>query len=183
MNNKILIVLYSLILSACVSIQQGHLVRYLDFMVDDGSVISLPIAAGGPLPAEKEGYKVMGAGTMTEIKKGNPEQSELKWHFSFVTQLAPKIERVMVEMVSPSGELTSVVNDQAPVLINSGTWVGQSKPSAMSQKALPWLYMSGDSTFLFKFTIFEAGKAPVVLYQPSITTQGVKKIYINLIKG
>ena len=182
MNRKIVVILCGLILSACVSFQQGHLVHYTDFVVDGGKVISLPIAAGGPMPAEKEGYKVTGAGTMTEIKKGDPEQSELTWHFSFKTKSAVKIDRVMVELVSPSGELKSVVNDQAPALVQNNLWLGKSKPSPMTQKALPWLYKSGDSTFLFKFTIFEAGKDSVVLYQPSTTDNNVKKIYLSQLK-
>lgn len=182
MKQTILIFIQTLILSGCIATHQGFVKSNVDFNIDGDKVITLPMTRAGAIPTENEFYKIVGAGILAGLEKGDPESSDLTWSFSFVAKSLQQLNSVTIEQVSSSGKLTPMLEDKSPKLKN-GSWYGKSKSYSMSRAVSPWLYSNMDSTFLFKFTIIEKGKGPVVMYQPSLISKGTKSIYLGIING
>jgi hypothetical protein len=182
MKQTIFIFIQTLILSGCIATHQGFVKSNLDLNIDGDKVITLPMTRAGAIPTENEFYKIETAGILAGLKKGNPEESDLTWSFSFIAKSLQQLDSVTIEQVDTSGELAPMLQDKSPKLKN-GSWFGKSKPYTMSRVTSPWLYSNQDSIFLFKFTIIEKGKAPVVMYQPSLISKGTKSIYLEIING
>lgn len=174
----------SLVLSACASgpTFQGRTITEIPFKVDGWKTVMLPMTSAGAIPAENEYYKIETAGNNVAIKPGNPEASKLTWVFSFLVKQPRAIKSVVVEQVTPSGELSIVTKDDA-VLVKNGSWVGRSKPLVMTQESIPWLYSGSNSTFVFKFTINADGQDPTVMYQPSLITRQSKEMYFQVMSA
>lgn len=179
MNLKLIgVSLATLFLIGCAASNQPR-VQNMTFTIDGGGTISLPVAPGGALPAENEDFKIEGAGTMVTAVKGDPEGSKMTWAFNFSFKGNQQVESVTVEQVTFEGKLVPLVSDQSPKFVNK-TWVGRSEPMSMTKTAVPYLYDQFNSTFLFKFTINQAGKPPTVMYQPSVLHRQTKATYLKL---
>lgn len=175
-------VLSAALLSAC-AMHQGQVVQQVQFKIDGGKAISLPMVRGGALPAENEDYKIEVAGYLASLKPGDASQSEIRQSFSFLAKKNPVLESVRIEQVDPvDGRLQLVLQDDAPVL-KSQSWIGKSKPVAASRDASPWLYSGGNSTFLFKFTIKAKDSPAIVMYQPSFFNKTTKDAYMRVLRG
>ncbi|MES2027179.1 MAG: hypothetical protein V4448_16640 [Pseudomonadota bacterium] len=161
---------------------RGQVVQQVPFKIDDGTSLSLPMVRGGALPAENDEYKIDGAGYMGSLKAGSASQSEIQQTFSIVVKKNAELEYVRIEQVDTDGGLQLVVQDNQPVLKNKN-WVGKTKPVPATRDASPWLYSSGNSTFLFKFTIKAKGSAAIVMYQPSLFNRETKAVYLRVIQG
>lgn len=126
--------------------------------------IKAEVRGGMPLPAEKEGIKVEGAGfLMTDGK--------LVWAFNFTSQ--KPIMNVRVEDVS---EKTAVllVEDKTPSL-KEGMWSGRANPIAINKEESPWVFTRGNTVKVFRFTVLIAGNsAPTVIHQPAVYGTEVK---------
>lgn len=178
-----LALLAPLLMAACATgtTYLGRSVTETPFKVDGGQTVMLPMTNAGALPAETEQFKIEMAGVHAALTAGQPEQSKLTWVFSTLVKKREPIEFVTVERVTEEGELIPLVDDRTVALKNS-SWVGRSKSQDMSSTSSPWLYQQGDSKFLFKFTLRVAGKAPVVMYQPSLIGRQAKAIYLDVIR-
>lgn len=180
MNLKLIALVYiALSLVGC-STHQGMLKSGTVFKIDGGGTISLPISREGAPPTENDDYKMTFAGASVAPKKGDPDNSEVSWAFSFFAKSNLQIQSVTVEQVTETGELIPVVQDTLPNL-NNKRWAGESKPYLMSRAISPWLYSNNDSTFLFKLTIVHLDAPTVVMYQPSLITRAAKSAYLKLI--
>ena len=178
------VVAATLLLSACATAPKylGHKVTETRFEVDGGKTITLPITSAGALPAENDDYKIEGAGILAHLEKGSPSESTLTRTFLFVSKKSIELESVTIELVTDSGGLEPIVNDNSPTLSNK-TWMGRSASTSMTKDQVPWLYLNVDSTFLFKFTITDKKGETVVMYQPSIITSKSKNMYLRLLSG
>lgn len=171
----------AVLLAGCAT-HQGQLVQQVQFKVDGGKTISLPIVRGGALPAENEDYKIEVAGYIASLKPGDASQSEIRQSFSFFAKKSPVLESVRIEQVDPvDGRLQLVLQDDAPVL-KSQSWIGKTGPAAATREASPWLYSADNSTFLFKFTIKAKDSPAVVLYQPSFFNKATKDAYMRALR-
>ena len=173
------VLLSSLILSAC-SGYLGRAVTDVPFKVDGGRAVMLPMTSAGALPGENDLYKVEVAGVNAQLVPGQPDQSTLTWVFSALIKKSVPIESVTVEHVAENSDLVPLVDDRA-VSLKGQNWLGRTVPQPATQEAVPWLYRSGNSSFLFKFTIRVAGEPPSVIYQPSLINHQVKTIYLDTI--
>lgn len=168
------------LLSACSTTYHGTAVTEVEFKVDGGKSVKLPVTRHGALPAENENYRIEYAGFNASVKKGKPEESQITWIFSFVSKKLGELKSVLVEQVTDSGDLELIVEDYAPVLKNK-TWIGRSAPIAMTKDSAPWLYSGSKSIFIFKFTIKAIDGSTIVMYQPSLITTQSKNMFLSVI--
>ena len=104
--------------------------------------IEAEVQDGMPLPVEKDGIKVEGAGFMMA-------EGKLVWGFNFTSQ--KPITSVRVEDVSGETPVL-LVEDTAPTL-KEGLWSGHGRPIVISRKESPWVFTRGTTTKVFRFTI------------------------------
>jgi hypothetical protein len=87
--------------------------------------------------------------------------------FGFDVATKKKLVRVQVEDVTGK-EAILMVEDMAPV-VERAHWKGNSSSRDITQSGVPWLYSSGDTLTVYRFTVYLEGQAqPVVIYQPSV---------------
>ncbi len=121
---------------------------------------------GMPLPAEKAGITVDGAGFF--LREG-----KLIWAFNFTSKKAPT--KVLIEDISGKSAVV-LVDDSAPKL-KGHDWTGNATPVSLSKSDCPWLFEPGDTTKVFRFTITLKGKPePVVIYQPAVYPEAAKQL-------
>jgi hypothetical protein len=151
-----------LVLLTCVAI--AAYAKTKEFTISGGGKIKAEFQHGMPLPAEKGGIKIEAAAFMFGDNK-------LTFAFGFTT--TKKLQKVVVEDVTAS-VATTLVEDRTPTL-DEAYWKGEASPLAISKSTVPWLYERGDTTKVFRFTVTLAGEVqPVVLYQPSVYSNGTK---------
>ena len=155
----------------------GQHVFNLPYIADGGKEIFVRYAQGGSLPVESPEIKINGADAMASVKQGYPEASELRWGFIFTLKdKSLKVSSVQVDIVNSPESLSRLVDDAQPSIKND-QWLAKSKATPMTKEFVPWLYSSGDSRFMFKFTVsLTTGKA-IVLYQPSLFSDYSKKVF------
>ena len=127
--------------------------------------IKASVRDGAPLPAEKSGISIEGAGFAIGDGK-------LIWAFDFASKKAPT--KVVVEDVSGKSAIL-LVEDSTPKF-DGGHWTGEATPVALTKSGCPWLFEPGDSTKVFRFSVWLRGKPePVVIYQPAVYPEETKK--------
>jgi hypothetical protein len=127
--------------------------------------VSAKVQDGMPLPQEKSGITVEGAGFALG-------EGKLIWGFDFTSKKAPT--RVVIEDVSGKNAVV-LVDDSSPEL-KDHSWSGNATPLSLSKSDCPWLFESGDTTKVFRFTITLKGKSePVVIYQPAVYPEAAKQ--------
>lgn len=137
-----------------------------EYTVLGNQKIRAKVQNGNPLPAEKNGITVVGAGFAFGDGK-------LIWGFDFTTRKIPT--KVLVEDVSGTSAIV-LVEDLAPK-IKDRAWTGNATPVALSKKESPWLFEPDDTTKIFRFTITLEGKSePVVIYQPAVYAAQTKML-------
>lgn len=93
--------------------------------------------------------------------------------FGFDCSTKKKLLKVRVEDVTGK-EALLMVEDPAPV-VEQAHWKGNSSPCAITPEGVPWLFTSGDTLTVFRFTVLLEGDAqPVVIYQPSVFRESSK---------
>jgi hypothetical protein len=128
--------------------------------------IKAEVQGGMPLPAEKNGIKVIGAGFV--MGKG-----ELTWAFNFTSQ--KPVTKVSVEDVSEKAAVL-LVEDEKPSL-KEDMWSGQAGSIAITKADSPWIFTRGDTTKVFRFSITLSGESePTVIYQPAVYPKDTKKL-------
>jgi hypothetical protein len=126
--------------------------------------ISAKVQDGLPLPGEKNGIKVEGAGFVLG-------EGKLIWGFDFTSKKEPT--KILIEDVS--GKSAIILVDDAAPKIKGHDWSGNAAPVSLSKSDCPWLFESGDTTKIFRFTITLKGKSePVVIYQPAVYPEATK---------
>jgi hypothetical protein len=127
--------------------------------------ITAKVQGGMPLPAEKDGITVEGAGFALG-------EGKLIWGFDFTSKKVPT--KVLIEDVSGKSAII-LVDDSAPTL-KGHDWSGNATPVSLSKNNCPWLFEAGDTTKVFRFTIALKGKSePVVIYQPAVYPEATKQ--------
>jgi hypothetical protein len=126
--------------------------------------ITAKVQDGMPLPGEKGGITVEGAGFALG-------EGKLIWAFDFTSKKAPT--KVLVEDISGVSAVV-LVDDSSPKL-KDHEWSGSATPVDLSKSGSPWLFERGDTTKVFRFTVTLKGKAePIVIYQPAIYPEETK---------
>ncbi len=93
--------------------------------------------------------------------------------FGFDITSKKKPVKVRVEDVT-GAEAVLLLEDSAPVIEDSH-WKGNSAPKEITPDGVPWLFTSGDTLTVFRFTVELAGDSePVVIYQPSVFKEASK---------
>ena len=155
----------------------GQRVFNLPYIVDGGNEIFVRYTQGGPLPAESPEIKINGADAMASVKQEHPEESELRWGFIFTLKdKSLKVSSVQVDIVNSPESLLRLVDDAQPTIKND-QWLAKSKATPMTKEFIPWFYRSGDSRFMFKFTITLTTGKTIVLYQPSLFSEYAKNVF------
>jgi hypothetical protein len=153
----------------------GYLVTNQKFKIADDKTIYLPVTKAGPIPAENENYKVEIAGIITGPSKINPEKSVLIFAFSFTNKRGNSLKNVKIEQVYPSKSKVELINDNNPTF-NENIWSENAMPLEINKYNVPWFYVKGDTTFIFKFTFLSIDGASTILYQPSSFPDQAKKM-------
>ena len=66
------------------------------------------------------------------------------------------------------------MEDKAPVITRE-RWKRDSSPRNSTPADVPWLFAPGDTTSVFRFTVFlESEDKPVVIYQPFVIRMSTK---------
>jgi len=167
MKNALLLIVVCL-LSGCASSPASapQHTGEMPFPIAGGKILRLPVADGGPLPAENDQIKIQVAGFITGPSTSNPAIPALTWTFGFKTKTDQKIEQVMVEEVGAGDAAKLMLVDDNPSL-EQGAWTGKSEATQADRQSAPWLYSSKPSVFVFKFSIKVQGMPVQILYQPS----------------
>lgn len=93
--------------------------------------------------------------------------------FGFDITSKKKLLHVRVEDVTGK-EAVLMVEDSSPV-VERAHWKGDSTPRELTSEGVPWLFTSGDTLTVFRFTMMLEGNAdPVVIYQPSVFSESSK---------
>jgi hypothetical protein len=135
----------------------------------------------GPISAENEQAKILGAGFVVGPSKENEKHAILAWGFDFeVKPSLKKLEAVKVEEVAPSTSPVTLVEDNSPVL-KSGVWSGNASQVPADRTSTPWLFTSDKSVYVFRFTIKPVGESPFVLYQAAWFSGSAKQAFQKII--
>jgi hypothetical protein len=173
---RVLLLIVVFLLSGCASSPASapqHIVE-MPFPIAGGQILRLPVADGGPVPAENDRIKIQVAGFIIGPSTSNPAIPSLSWTFGFKTKTDQKIEQVMVEEVGASDSAKLMLVDDSPNL-KQGAWAGKSEATKADKRSAPWLYSSKPSIFVFKFSIKMQGMPVQILYQPSWFPAAVKQ--------
>ena len=154
----------------------GHKVIETPFAIAGGTTVVLPMTDAGAIPAEDGKVKIEVAGLIINPSKENSKLAVLTWTFG-LTAKSKNIESISVAEVAPTESEIVLVNDQIPKLAKK-YWIGSTPPVVVTHETVPWLFVDDTSTFVFRFTINERGKAPRVLYQPT-SFSGETKAYFR----
>jgi len=93
--------------------------------------------------------------------------------FGFDISSPKKLQRVVVEDVTGNAAI-SLVEDSAPTIAR-GHWKGNGSGRDITPAGVPWLFASGDTLTVFRFTVYLEGAAqPIVIYQPSVFRESSK---------
>ena len=99
--------------------------------------------------------------------------------FGFDITAKKKLLKVQVEDVTGK-QAVLMVEDSAPV-IEHAHWKGNSSSREITPEGVPWLFTSGDTLTVFRFTVhLEGDTQPVVIYQPSVFRESSKDQLRNL---
>lgn len=153
----------------------GHEVIDQKFVIAGGKEITTKVTRSGPIPAQNDLFKIEVAGFSVGPSKEEPGKSAITWGFAFTAKTGAEVEKVEVELVYPGEESKRFVLDTAPQLSNR-VWRGNTDGTVINSNTTPWLYESGTSTFLFKFTIHSNSQVSE-LYQPSSFPEQSKVIF------
>ena len=127
--------------------------------------VKAKVQDGMPLPAEKAGITIEGAGFVFG-------EGKLVWAFDFTSKTP--LTKVVVEDVSGKSAIV-LVDDAAPKL-DGDHWKGEAAPVALSKSGCPWLFESGGTTKVFRFTVTLQGTpGPVIIFQPAVYPEETKK--------
>ncbi|MBB5206850.1 hypothetical protein [Chiayiivirga flava] len=154
----------------------GYEVVSFPFTLAGGEVVKLPITAAGPIPAETRKLKVEVAGFSVGPSAKNPKAPVLSWHFGFTAKRLKPLESVEIAEVFPSKTVNTLVFDASPTL-ESGYWKGGVIAVPAGPQTTPWLYDTEASIFVFRFSVREKGKRPIVLYQPAWFSKEAKDVF------
>lgn len=146
------------------------------------SACSLPLAIRPPAPAENTQVKVLIAGYAVHAIVGSTQEPTVIWGFVFRSkQPTERYEHVRVEELRPNGSAVTLVDDTAPTLMN-GKWYGKATPIPADPASVPWLFTSGASRFIFRFTIKPVGAPAFVLNQPTVFTSASKQAQRDMLR-
>lgn len=142
------------------------------FAISGGRVVQLPVTARGALPSETKDVKIEVTGFMLDGQK-----AELTYGFGFTAKTKLALSKVVVEDVT-AYQPVLMVSDDSPTLDSKGYWKGESSPRKAGDASLAWVFVGGDTTKIFQFTITTDDGRVLVIHQASIWP-GQSKAYIR----
>ena len=164
---KVLLVLPALalvLLAACATSS----LETRTFKIAGGESVSLPFEYGVARSTENADIKIEVTGFVLDSLK-----RELTYAFGFTEKQAEALRSVKVEDVTgPEAEV--VVLDSAPHLSAKGYWKGNSTSHKKEDPAVAWVYDSGDTVKVFRFTVMTAAGRQIVMYQGSVWSARTK---------
>lgn len=158
----------------------GRKVIETPFVLAGGTTVMLPMTEAGAIPADDGKVKIQVAGFVIKPSTENPKRATLVWTFGLTSKSLKNIESISVAEVAPADTEIVLVNDLAPKLTKK-YWMGSSTPVEVTREAAEWLFADDVSTFVFRFNINERGKAPRVLYQPTMFSGEAKAYFREMI--
>lgn len=135
----------------------------IEIGIAGGQKIVANISARGPVPAEDLRIKIEVAGMFVGPSPKNSREPELVWNFSFRNKTNHNVLAVIVEDVT-FDPIKTLVSDLEPVVRNDD-WRGFAEPIGVTKEALPWVYDSGPTMKVFRFTVRYDDDQRSVLYQ------------------
>lgn len=154
----------------------GNKVYNMTFPVAGGEVIKLAITDAGPLPVENRKLKIEVAGFSVEPSPDDPQTVVLVWHFGFTAKRLKDLQSVEIAEVSPSATVRKLLRDDAPQLVDE-YWKGALAGVPVGPDTTPWLYTDEPSMYVFRFTVHEKDRKPIVLHQAAWFSGNSKQIF------
>jgi hypothetical protein len=174
------ITLFTLLVIGCnpPNTYMGQKVVEMPFPIAGGQTIKLRAIDSGPIPAENDQFKIEVAGFNIGPLKDQPKTPGLTWMFALTSKNGGPLRSVQIEEVSPSDPPISLLRDSTPKLKSNG-WSGSAPTTAVSKEAIPWLFTSKTSIFIFKFTIQPENGTEQVLYQAAWFPPATKAYFVQ----
>ena len=139
-----------------------------------GGHITVPMARGGPPPAEAEGYRVERA-TISPAK----DARELRYEFTLLALQPPGLRRIQIEDISDE-TAAPLVDDQNPQFSES-RWQAKTEMIPAEDPRLRWIFQITPSLRVFRFTFTLADGRRITLDQvstyPPIVKQAVRNAW------
>jgi hypothetical protein len=135
----------------------------IEIGIAGGQKIVTNISRGGPVPAEDLRIKIEFGGIIVGPSRTNSREPELVWNFSFRNKTNHNVLAVIVEDVT-FDPVKTLVGDLEPVVRND-VWSGRAEPIVVTKEALPWVYDSGPTMKVFRFTVRYDDDQRSVLHQ------------------
>jgi hypothetical protein len=123
----------------------------IEIRIAGGQKITANIRRGGPVRAEDLRIKIESAGIRVGPSSKDNRAPELIWNFSFQNKSTHNVAAVIVDDVTID-PVKTMVGDLEPV-VRENVWSGLAEPIAVTKEALPWLFDSGPTMKVFRFTV------------------------------
>ncbi|HKA33250.1 MAG TPA: hypothetical protein VKH64_08565 [Candidatus Binatia bacterium] len=145
----------------------------IEVRIAGGQKIVANISRGGPVPAEDLRIKIEYAGMLVGPSRANSREPELIWNFSFRSKTNHNVLAVIVDDVT-SDPVKTIVGDLEPVL-RKDSWSGFAEPIVVTKEALPWVFDSGPTMKVFRFTVRYDDDQRSILHQLAMFSAAAKE--------
>ncbi|HEY1268775.1 MAG TPA: hypothetical protein VGH16_16080 [Candidatus Binatia bacterium] len=149
----------------------------IEIGIAGGQKITANISRGGPVPAEDLRIKIEIAGIIVGPSRTNSREPELVWNFSFRNKTNHNVLAVIVDDVT-FDPIKTLVGDLEPVA-RDNVWRGFAEPIAVTKESLPWLFDSGPTMKVFRFTVRYDDDQRSILHQLGMYSAGGKEALLE----
>jgi hypothetical protein len=127
--------------------------------ISGGQTVTIILTAHGPVPAENDDFKVVGA-----MITPNIEKKQFVYEFGLLAKKGKAPTHVTVEDVSEE-KPELLVDDAGPKLDDKQIWKQDTAPKTATDPRLGWLYHEGNSPRIYRFTVITDDGRRLVMYQ------------------
>jgi hypothetical protein len=150
----------------CAGCQSGSISAVVP--VAGGGHINVPMRAGGPPPAEGDGFRVDRA-TIAPAK----DTRELRYDFALVAANQPDLRRIQIDDISDETAVTWI--DDANPQFKERRWAASTEMIPAEDPRLKWMFQITPSLRVFRFTLTHADGRKTTLDQVSTFPPFVKQ--------
>ena len=182
-------ILFLVLLVSCAppNVFHGKRISYVQFIKSDNSSISIPMLENGaPLQLWDDGsigdqHKTFGIVYAFGISGKMPDSTNNLVLYSFGVNVKRKISisRILVESIGKTASGIPDLLKDTPEMIGNTFAVDYETRIPVNETSIPWLFIPGETRFLYKITIFERSGKIHYCYLPLSETWQQKSSYIN----
>lgn len=145
----------------------------VEIRIAGGKTIVATITAGGPVPAEDTRIKIEFAGLLVGAEPENSREPHLIWSFRVRNKRPQEPVAVTVDDVT-FDPIVALVRDDNPS-VRAGSWSGAARAIPLTKSALPWVFDSGSTMKVFRFTVRYADDQESVVHQLTMVPESAKE--------